>query len=102
MTSRLSSPHSIYCRRAGTVHVGGTFEEIARSESACWAGEHFDRPFVLLVQPTLFDPTRAPPGQHVAWAYCHVPPGSTVDMTDPIEKQIERFAHEVMPLLATV
>jgi phytoene dehydrogenase-like protein len=80
------------CRRAGTVHVGGTLDEVAAAESACWNGEHTDRPFVLLVQPTLFDPTRAPPGRHIAWAYCHVPSGSGRDMTDRIERQIERFA----------
>jgi len=80
------------CARAGTVHLGGTFEEIAASEQAPWRGEHFTKPFVLLVQPTLFDPSRAPPGKHTAWAYCHVPNGSTVDMTQAIEAQIERFA----------
>ena len=80
------------CARAGTVHLGGTFEEIAASERDCWQGKHSERPFVLLSQPTLFDTTRAPAGKHTAWAYCHVPNGSTVDMTDAIEKQIERFA----------
>lgn len=80
------------CARAGTVHVGGTFDEIASSERDCWEGKQSARPFVLLAQPTLFDPIRAPAGKHTAWAYCHVPNGSTVDMTDAIEKQIERFA----------
>ncbi len=80
------------CRRAGTVHVGGTLEEIAVSERAAWRGEHCERPFVLLAQQSLFDATRAPPGGQTAWAYCHVPNGSTVDMTTPIENQIERFA----------
>ena len=78
--------------RAGTVHLGGTLEEVAASEAAAAAGEHTERPFVLLVQPTLFDPTRAPEGKHTAWAYCHVPNGSTRDMSDAIEAQVERFA----------
>ncbi|HXG26640.1 MAG TPA: NAD(P)/FAD-dependent oxidoreductase [Candidatus Binatia bacterium] len=77
---------------AGTVHVGGTFEEIARSEADANAGRHSERPFVLLAQPSLFDGTRAPEGKHVVWAYCHVPNRSTVDMTEPILRQIERFA----------
>jgi len=80
------------CGRAGTVHLGGTFDEIAASERDCWEGKHSERPFVLLAQPTLFDTTRAPVGKHTAWAYCHVPNGSNVDMTDAIERQIERFA----------
>lgn len=80
------------CARAGTVHVGGTFDEIAASERDCWEGKHSARPFVLLAQATLFDTTRAPAGKHTAWAYCHVPNGSMVDMTEAIEKQIERFA----------
>jgi phytoene dehydrogenase-like protein len=80
------------CRRAGTVHVGGTFEEIAESEAAVWRGEHPDRPFVLLTQTTPFDPSRAPPGRHTAWGYCHVPHGSRADMTERIERQVERFA----------
>jgi phytoene dehydrogenase-like protein len=74
------------------VHIGGTFDEIAGSEAHAWTGLAAERPFVLLVQPTLFDPSRAPAGKHTAWAYCHVPAGSTVDMTDRIEGQIERFA----------
>jgi len=80
------------CRRAGTVHIGGSFDEIAASEEAAWAGRHSDRPYVLLTQPSLFDDTRAPPGKHTAWAYCHVPNGSTQDMSEAIEAQIERFA----------
>ncbi|MBT9329490.1 phytoene desaturase family protein [Paracidobacterium acidisoli] len=80
------------CRRAITVHLGGTFEEIARSEHAASHGQHIDEPFVLLAQPTLFDASRAPEGKHIAWAYCHVPNGSTIDMTSRIEAQIERFA----------
>lgn len=80
------------CARAGTVHVGGTLEEIAAGEAAVWRGEHPERPFVLVVQPSLFDPTRAPEGKHTAWAYCHVPNGSTFDMAERIEAQIERFA----------
>jgi phytoene dehydrogenase-like protein len=79
-------------QRAATVHVGGTLEEIAASERAVWRGEHPVRPFVLLAQQSLFDPTRAPAGKQVAWAYCHVPNGSTVDMTEDIERQVERFA----------
>lgn len=80
------------CTRAATVHVGGTLEEISASERAVWRGEHPEKPFVLLAQQSLFDPTRSPKGKHTAWAYCHVPHGSTVDMTDQIEAQIERFA----------
>ncbi len=80
------------CRRAGTVHVGGTFEEVAAAEAETGRGGHPDRPFVLVTQPSLFDPTRAPQGAHTLWAYCHVPNGSTVDMTARIEAQIERFA----------
>jgi phytoene dehydrogenase-like protein len=80
------------CRRAGTLHLGGTFEEIAQAEHDVARGHHPDRPFVLLAQPSICDPTRAPLGRHTAWAYCHVPNGSTVDMTARIERQIERFA----------
>ena len=76
------------CGRAGTVHLGGTLEEVATSERTLKA----DRPFVLLVQPSLFDPSRAPAGKHTAWAYCHVPNGSTVDYLEALEAQIERFA----------
>jgi phytoene dehydrogenase-like protein len=77
---------------AATVHVGGTIEELAASENTVWRGEHAERPFVVLAQQTPFDPTRAPEGKHTAWAYCHVPNGSTVDMTERIEDQVERFA----------
>ncbi len=80
------------CSRAATVHLGGTFGEIAASEKAVRKGEHPERPFVLLAQPTLFDPSRAPAGKHTAWAYCHVPNGSTFDMLPRLESQIERFA----------
>ncbi len=80
------------CRRAITVHLGGTFEEIAEAEKLVLQGQHPERPFVLTAQPSLFDPTRAPQGQHTFWAYCHVPNGSTVDMTHRLEGQIERFA----------
>ncbi|MBN1138455.1 MAG: NAD(P)/FAD-dependent oxidoreductase [Anaerolineae bacterium] len=80
------------CLRAGTVHIGGTMEEIAVAEAAIWRGEHPERPFVLAAQQSLFDPTRAPAGKHTVWAYCHVPHGSTEDMTDRLEAQFERFA----------
>lgn len=80
------------CSRAGTVHLGGTLEEIATWERGVWEGRHEGRPFVLLAQQSLFDPTRAPAGKHTAWGYCHVPRGSTLDMTDAIERQVERFA----------
>ena len=80
------------CRKAGTVHLGGTFEEIARSEKATSLGGYTDKPFVLLAQQSLFDASRAPKGKHTAWAYCHVPNGSEVDMTERIESQVERFA----------
>jgi len=80
------------CLRAGTVHLGGTLEEITESEAAVWRGEHPERPYVLLAQQSLFDDTRAPEGKHTAWAYCHVPNGSTVDMTAAVVDQIERFA----------
>jgi phytoene dehydrogenase-like protein len=80
------------CARAATVHVGGTLEEIAAGEAAAYRGEHPSRPYVLVAQHTLFDPSRAPPGKHTGWAYCHVPNGSTADMTAIIESQMERFA----------
>lgn len=80
------------CARAATLHLGGSFDEISASEKAVRSGEHPERPFVLLVQPTLFDPSRAPAGKHTAWAYCHVPNGSTFDMLPRLEDQIERFA----------
>ena len=78
--------------RAATVHLGGTLEEIAASERAAADGRLDPNPYVLLAQPSLFDATRAPEGKHTAWAYAHVPLGSTVDVTDTIEAQIERFA----------
>ncbi len=84
--------HAPACGLAGTVHLGATLEEIAESEATVVGGGHPARPFVLIVQPSLFDPLRAPAGRHTLWAYCHVPNGSTVDMTDRIEAQIERFA----------
>src|ERR1700730_9172541 len=80
------------CSRAATVHLGGSFEEIAESEKAVRTGHLPDRPFVLLAQPSLFDSSRAPGGKHTAWAYCHVPNGSKVDMLQKLEDQIERFA----------
>jgi phytoene dehydrogenase-like protein len=80
------------CERAGTVHLGGTLDEIATGEAAVGRGEHPERPFILLAQQSLFDRARAPEGRHTVWAYCHVPNGSRVDMTDRIEAQIERFA----------
>lgn len=80
------------CRAAGTVHLGATLEEISASEATVVGGGHPEIPFVLVVQPSLFDPLRAPAGFHTLWAYCHVPNGSTIDMTDRIEAQIERFA----------
>ena len=80
------------CARAVTVHLGGTIEQVAESEYETRHGRHSERPFVLLAQPTLFDPTRAPEGKHIAWAYCHVPNGSTFDMLPRLEAQIERFA----------
>lgn len=80
------------CARAITVHLGGTMEQVAESEYETRHGRHSERPFVLLAQPTLFDSTRAPQGKHIAWAYCHVPNGSTFDMLPRLEAQIERFA----------
>ena len=80
------------CLRAATVHLGGSFEEIAASEAAMASGKHAERPFMILAQPSLFDPTRAPAGKHTAWVYCHVPSGSNVDMLSRVENQIERFA----------
>lgn len=80
------------CREAGTVHLGGTFEEISRAESEVAAGRHPQRPYCIVVQPGVIDPTRAPAGRCTLWAYCHVPSGSPVDMTERIESQIERFA----------
>lgn len=80
------------CTQAATVHLGGSFEEIEASESAVWEGKCTERPFVLVAQSSLFDPSRAPDGKHTLWAYCHVPNGSNVDMAEEIENQIERFA----------
>jgi phytoene dehydrogenase-like protein len=80
------------CRRTVTVHVGGTFDEVARAEAAVQRGRHADRPFVLLAQPSVVDPSRAPEGKQTLWAYCHVPNGSDVDMSERMEQQIERFA----------
>jgi phytoene dehydrogenase-like protein len=80
------------CADSATVHAGGTLAEIAESEAAVWRGEHADRPFTIVVQPSLFDASRAPAGKHTGWAYCHVPAGSTLDRTDAIERQVERFA----------
>jgi phytoene dehydrogenase-like protein len=91
----LSAPipwKSAACARAATVHVGGTIEEIARSEHDAFYRRRNESPFVLVVQPSLFDSSRAPEGKHTAWAYCHVPAGSTEDMTEAMERQIERFA----------
>ncbi len=80
------------CWQSATLHLGGTLAEIAAAERAVWRGEHPDRPFVLLAQQSHFDPTRAPAGRQVAWAYCHVPHGSTADRTAAVEAQVERFA----------
>ena len=80
------------CRRTVTVHVGGTFDEVARSEAEVGEGRHPERPFVLVAQPCVVDPTRAPDGRHTLWGYCHVPNGSDADMSDRMEAQIERFA----------
>src|SRR5689334_15345004 len=80
------------CRRAGTLHLGGPFEQVAAAEADVAAGKHPERPYVLVVQPGVADPSRAPAGQHTLWTYCHVPAGSEVDMTGRIEAQIERFA----------
>lgn len=80
------------CAQAGTVHLGGSLKEISDSESAPWRGETSDRPYVLLTQPSLFDPTRAPAGKHTAWGYCHVPNGYGGNVVEAIERQVERFA----------
>ena len=84
--------HAPECRRAGTLHLGGSLAEIATGERASWEGRHSERPYVLVTQPSLFDSTRAPRGQHTLWAYCHVPNGSAVDMRQVLERQIERYA----------
>jgi|SRR5665213_284759 len=83
---------SVQCRAAGTIHIGNTFEEIAAEERQTAQGKQSAKPFVILAQPSVFDPTRAPAGKHTAWAYCHVPNGSQKDMTGAIENQVERFA----------
>ena len=91
----LSAPvpwRSKECRRAATVHLGGSLSEIAASERMAWRGFYANKPFVLVVQPSLFDDSRAPAGKHTLWAYCHVPHGSEVDTIEKIESQIERFA----------
>jgi phytoene dehydrogenase-like protein len=80
------------CQRAGTVHLGGSLDEITASERAAWRGWHTEQPCVILIQASVFDPDRAPSGKHTAWAYCHVPHASTEDMSQRIEAQIERFA----------
>ena len=80
------------CRRAGTVHLGGTAEQVVAAEADVARGQHPDRPFVLVAQQSIFDPTRAPEHAHTLWAYCHVPNGSAVDMTDAVESQVDRFA----------
>ncbi|WP_461452882.1 phytoene desaturase family protein [Mucilaginibacter sp.] len=80
------------CTKAGTLHIGNSMQEITAGEQQTWDGGHPDKPFVLLAQQSVFDPSRAPEGKHTGWAYCHVPNGSTVDMTQSIEDQVERFA----------
>ncbi len=95
MDFALSAPipwRAAECGRAGTVHVGGRLEEIAAGEAAVWRGEHPERPYSIVAQQSLFDPSRAPAGRHTAWVYCHVPSGSGVDMAPRIEAQLERFA----------
>jgi phytoene dehydrogenase-like protein len=83
---------AVGCKQAATIHLGGSLDEILESEKAAWEGQLNKKPFLLVAQPSLFDPTRAPAGKHTLWAYCHVPNGSTDDMTNTIEGQIERFA----------
>lgn len=83
---------AVACSRAATLHIGPTLRDIATSEKAIWQGHHGEKPYVIVAQQSLFDATRAPDGKHTAWAYCHVPNGSMVDMTEAIENQIERFA----------
>ncbi|MGH3152195.1 MAG: phytoene desaturase family protein, partial [Streptosporangiaceae bacterium] len=80
------------CRRAGTLHLGGTYEEMAVAEAEVVAGKHPQNPYVLVVQPGVADPSRAPAGRQTLWAYTHVPAGSDVDVSDRVEAQIERFA----------
>ena len=89
-TNRPTAVHGV--SQAGTVHLGGTASEIARNEKQVWLGNSPKEPFVILGQQSLFDRSRAPVGKHVAWAYCHVPSGSSSDMTSAIENQVERFA----------
>jgi phytoene dehydrogenase-like protein len=91
----LSQPvpwRAVSCQEAATVHIGGTLDEISRSEAAVSRGHVTKQPFIIFVQTSLFDPTRVPEGKQIGWAYCHVPNGSTENMTDHIEGQIERFA----------
>src|SRR5690606_20529491 len=91
----LSEPvpfQSAAAREAGTVHLGGTFEEVADGERQVWQGKHPNKPFVLFAQQSIFDNSRAPAGKHTGWAYCHVPNGSITDMTQAITDQVERFA----------
>lgn len=83
---------AVAARKAGTVHLGGTFEEVAYGERQVWRGQYPDKPFVLFAQQSVFDATRAPMGKHTGWAYCHVPNGATKDMTKSITDQVERFA----------
>jgi phytoene dehydrogenase-like protein len=80
------------CLQSATVHIGGSFKEISEAENMVWKGKHPEMPFVILAQPSLFDQSRAPIGKQTAWAYCHVPNGSALDMTEKIENQVERFA----------
>ncbi len=89
------------CRRAGTLHLGGSLEDVARAEAEVARGRHAARPYVLVAQQSLFDPTRAPSGAHTLWAYCHVPNGSTLDARAAIERQIERFAPGFRALIRT-
>ncbi|MEO8112221.1 MAG: NAD(P)/FAD-dependent oxidoreductase [Ginsengibacter sp.] len=83
---------NVKCRSAGTVHIGGSIGDIYNSEKIISKSQHADKPFILFVQPCVVDTSRAPAGKHIAWAYCHVPNGSRIDMTEIIEKQVERFA----------
>lgn len=80
------------CKQAGTLHLGGSFDEISFSEQETWKGNHPEKPYVLISQPSIFDPSRAPEGKHTLWGYCHVPNGSDKDCTEEIENQIERYA----------
>jgi len=89
------------CARAGTVHLGGTLEEIAAGEKEVWRSRHPEKPFVLLTQQSLFDSSRAPEGKHTGWAYCHVPHGSAEDMTEAVEQQVERFAPGFRDMILT-